>query len=106
MSVELRRSRMISFRLSPEEYDRFSKMCSGRGARSVSDMVRVALLNLIAEEQEFDPLALEVRDLRSQLKSVAGELERISDLLEGRKVSQAGDPNPFPIVTATPHTSQ
>jgi predicted DNA-binding protein len=90
MSIAFRKSRMISFRLSPDEYDRISKVCSERGARSVSDMVRVALLNLIAEERESDPLAFEVRDLRGQLKVMAHELDRLAQLVENRNAAKAG----------------
>ena len=81
---------MISFRLSPEEYDGFAKLCSERGVRRVSDMARIALQNLIAAERQPDPLSVEVRDLRSQLHAMANVLDRISHIVEGRNASKAG----------------
>ena len=84
MSVAFRRSRMISFRLSPEEYDRFAKMCSDRGVRSISDMARIALQKLIAGDAESDPISFEIGDLRSQLKMLSNNLERIAGIVEGR----------------------
>ena len=80
---------MISFRLSAEEYQRFAKLCSDRGVRSLSDMARVALQSLVAAGVESDPLAMEVQDLRSQLKAVANEVDRIAGLVENRKSSKA-----------------
>jgi hypothetical protein len=89
MSIALRRSRMISFRLSPEEYERFTKLCSERGVRSVSDMARIALQKLVAGDTESDPISFEVRDLRSQIKAMANELERLAAIVERRNASKA-----------------
>lgn len=80
---------MISFRMSPEEYEGFAQACAERGMGSISDMARVALQNLIAMDQEVDPLAVEVRDLRSQLIAMTHELERIAQVVEDRKAAQA-----------------
>jgi ribbon-helix-helix CopG family protein len=41
------RSRMISFRLTDEEYDRFRRLCVSRGLRNVSELVRTAVNQLI-----------------------------------------------------------
>jgi hypothetical protein len=90
MSIAFRRNRMISFRLSPEEYERFAKMCSERGVRSISDMARIALQKLVAGDAESDPISFEVRDLRSQIKTMANEVERLAEIVDGRKASKAG----------------
>lgn len=90
MNVTFRKSRTISLRLAPEEYERFSKMCSDRGVRSLSDMARIAFKNLIAANHESDPLTFEVRDLRSQLKTIANELDRISEIIDGRRAPKVG----------------
>lgn len=89
MSVALRRSRTISFRMSPEEYEGFAQLCYDRGVSSISDMARIALYNFIATDRGVDPLAVEVRDLRSQLKAMTNELERIAEVVEARKASKA-----------------
>ena len=81
---------MISFRLSPAEYDRFANMCSERGVRSISDMARIALQKLVAGDDESDPISFEVRHLRNQVRTIANELERLAEIVEGRKASNAG----------------
>jgi hypothetical protein len=82
MSVAIRRSRMISFRLSSEEYTKFARMC---GVRSMSDMARIALRKAVADSH---PLSFEVRDLRRQIETTARELERIAELVECRNISK------------------
>jgi hypothetical protein len=85
MSVDFRRNRMISFRLTHDDYDRFAKMCSERGVRSISDMARTALQRLVAEDDESDPVSFQVRALRGQVKTLAHEVERLAETVEGRK---------------------
>ncbi len=80
---------MISFRLSPEEYDRFLKLCSDRGVRSISDMARIALQKLVAGDADSDPVSFEVSDLRTQIKTMANEVERLAEIVEGRKAKKA-----------------
>jgi hypothetical protein len=89
MSVEFRRSRMISFRLSHEDYERFARMCSDRGVRSISDMARIALQKLVAGDAELDPVFFQVHDLRNRIKIVANEVERLAEVVEGRKAMKA-----------------
>lgn len=89
MSVAFRKSRMISFRLSDQEYETLARICAERGMRSISDMARIALQHLAADGIESDPLTFEVRDLRCNLKILAQELERLSEIVEGRKYSKA-----------------
>jgi hypothetical protein len=88
-SAEFRRSRMISFRLSPEDYGRFARMCAKRGVGSISDMARLALQKLVAEDADSDPVSFELRDLRTRVKAVASEVERLAEIVEGRKAMKA-----------------
>lgn len=69
---------MISFRLTPVEYQRFQAMCVAQQVPSVSDLARTAVQKLIAAENQADPLAFEVRDLREQVRSLSLALDRIS----------------------------
>jgi hypothetical protein len=81
---------MISFRLSPDEYERFTKLCSDRGVRSVSRMARIALQKLVAEDIDSDPISFEVRNLRSQFDQLANELNRLTEIVEHGKTFRAG----------------
>lgn len=84
MGLALRKSKMVSFRLSQEEYQRFRALCAAQGVRSLSDLARTAMQKLVAAESRADPLSLEVQDLRSQVRSLSLELERISEAVEAR----------------------
>jgi len=46
MPVLKRRSRIVSFRLSQEEYDALKDTCLAEGARSISDFARSAACRL------------------------------------------------------------
>ena len=85
MALALRKSKMLSFRLSLEEYQRFRALCDSQGVRSLSDLARMAMQKLIAAESNADPLSLEVQDLRTQVQSISQELERLSEAVEARR---------------------
>ena len=86
MSLAFRKSKMISFRLSPDEFQRIKELCATHGLRSISDLARVALLKLIASENGANPLAYEVLDLRRQVRSISVALDRLSEVVN------SGDP--------------
>jgi hypothetical protein len=85
MSLMIRRSKMISFRLSPEEYQTLHEACMERGVRSISDLARTAMQRLIAPDGQTDPLSREVRDLQDRVRTISFELNRISALVEARQ---------------------
>jgi len=84
MMGSFRRNKMVSFRLSLEEYARFQTVCEARGIRSLSDLARTAMLSMAASQDSPDPLWLEVGALRNQLSSLSRELDRVSKVLEAR----------------------
>ena len=91
MAVLRPRSRLVYFRVSEEEYDLFAGMCQSEGARSISDLARLALQHLaqhraISPESRRDvrPVTCEtvllmnealseLRQIRERLNSVAPE---------------------------------
>jgi hypothetical protein len=85
-----RKTRMISVRLSPGEYETLAKLCPELGVRGISDIARIALQQLAAKSGGSDPLAFEVRDIRSQLKVMVDEVDRIADIVETRTAVKAG----------------
>lgn len=76
---------MVSFRLSPEEYDTFRTLCSSHGVRSLSDLARTAMQKLAASKHQVDPLWFEVGTLRDQIQSLSREVDRLSHALETRE---------------------
>jgi hypothetical protein len=77
------KSRMVSFRLTADEYDRFRELCSTCGTRSVSELARAAINSLLKEPAQVPREALESR---------VAELEGRVNLLraEFRKLRQGG----------------
>jgi len=85
MSLEARsrieaRSRMISFRLSAEEYERFRDLCFAQGANTVSEMARAAINLLLQEPSRASRQTLESRvaQLEGQISSLCLEIKRLS----------------------------
>jgi hypothetical protein len=73
------RTRMISFRLTAEEYDRFRELCSTCGTRSVSELARAAINSMLNEpggvhrdalEHRVAELEVRVNTLRSELRNL------------------------------------
>jgi hypothetical protein len=92
LAILKRRSRMISFRLSEDEYASLRSVCESEGARSVSDLARDAVHRLISKgsdttyehvlrtlEGRVDILDLRVRQLSEALGEPATEAMRHSN---------------------------
>ena len=76
---------MISFRLSPEEYHRLRETCELQGIRSLSDLARTAMQELIASGWQPVPLSDEVRDLRDRVRTLSLQMDRLSTLVHSRQ---------------------
>lgn len=74
------RSRMISFRLTAEEYDKFRELCFTQGVRSVSEMARAAMHLLVQQPARLPQEALESRvaELEGRLHMLALEMKKLS----------------------------
>lgn len=79
-----RKSKMISFRLSGEEFRRLQGACSKTGARSVSELARAAMQRIILED-DFQPGSAESElfELKMKFTVLAAEVERLSRLVKG-----------------------
>jgi len=75
------RSKMISFRLSAEEYEHFRELCYSQGIRSVSELARAAVNRLARDPDPVhasgEALETRVTNLEAQLQTLALELRRI-----------------------------
>lgn len=74
------RSRMISFRLTAEEYDKFRELCFTQGVRSVSEMARAAMHLLVQQPARLPQEALESRvaELEGRLHMLALEMKKLT----------------------------
>lgn len=73
------RSRMISFRLTAEEYDRFHELCATCGTRSVSELARAAINSLLKHPAQVPEEALESRvaELEGRVNMLRSEFRKL-----------------------------
>ena len=77
------KSKMVSFRLSDEEYTRMRQYCILIGVRSLSEMARVAMERLIdTQNANGDAIHEQVRNLRNRIRDLSSEVERIGHIVE------------------------
>ena len=88
MTVLKPRSRMISVRLSEEEYTALRDLCSLTGARSVSDITRDAMRVLLSgpsrETVLGDPMGawhIHMRSLEERIEQLASEITTLKSNL-------------------------
>jgi hypothetical protein len=88
MTVLKRRSRMVSFRLSEQEYESLLTLCSSRGARSLSDLARDAMQALLHDGQG-DGLPSLVHQLRTRMDDLDLQVKQLTQLLAAQKSASA-----------------
>jgi hypothetical protein len=78
MNVLKPRSRMISIRLSDQEYDDLKNRCVARGARSLSDLARAAMNDLLNGTAGDLALSSRVEDVCEQMRVLHQKLDEIA----------------------------
>ncbi len=78
-----RSSRLVWFRVSPEEFDCISQFCEASGRRTVSEVCRSALwwFMRVDEDRARGPLAEEVHALRTDVQELSDSVGRLNLLL-------------------------
>ena len=86
MAVLKRRSRIVSFRLSPEEYEAMRERCITEGARSISDFARASACRSLAPRdslQKGQVSEATIRLLRARVDELEREVRRLSQFMDG-----------------------
>ena len=95
MAVLRRRSRNVSFRLSPEEYEALRERCITEGVRSISEYARVSACRSSSqvELQRKDlETEMKIQMLREWVTDLDREVRRLSQILDtARLLSQAAN---------------
>lgn len=74
-----RRSRVVSIRLSDEEYDQLRSLCANQGADSISELARAALKLLVVEHQSRGPaMETRVNEIDVRIDLLNREVARLS----------------------------
>ena len=83
MAVLRSRSRLVTFRLDPEEYAALRRVCISTGARSMSEFAREAvLMNVDAGTGAKATLGGDLVTLTSRLQELARQLKSTDALIE------------------------
>lgn len=80
MTVLKPRSRIISVRLSEEEYAALRKRCDVTSARSVSDLTRDAMKAILTGSSRDKSLAAWIEEFSTQMRKIDQRMERIERL--------------------------
>jgi len=89
MGVLKRRNRLISFRLSDDEYQSLLQSTAAKGARSISDFSRTALCRALNENlnpsnaQTEEPFSSHVRELIKSMQELGNVITKLSGQIEG-----------------------
>ena len=92
MGVLKRRTRLISFRLSDEEYQELVKITSSQNARSISDFSRTALCQALKGNLSHSNLEPDggfpsyVRDLIRSMQELGSFISKLSGQIERESV--------------------
>jgi Arc/MetJ-type ribon-helix-helix transcriptional regulator len=90
MAVLKPRSRMISVRLSEDEYAALRRLCQNTGARSVSDLTRDAMRGLLENGTREEALGSRMEEFRAQMKSLDHRIESLAAEVAAFKSSGVG----------------
>ena len=82
-----RRSRIVSFRLSDEEYDSLKNVSATRGARSVSEFTRSVACNTHGDEPE--KLERTLRVLNERMEILDKRLRVLTEALEKKAAEES-----------------
>lgn len=82
-----KRSRIVSFRLSDEEYDSLKNVTESRGARSVSEFTRSVACNIDAQVPE--KLGDSLRMLNARMEQLVHQIETLAEALETKNAANS-----------------
>jgi hypothetical protein len=83
---------MISFRLTPEEHDRFRALCSTHGLPSISEMARAAINLMFAEPVHRRSVESRLTDLEDRVCSLTVQLQKLAR----EPLPRSNQPRPSP----------
>ncbi len=78
MTVLKPRNRMISIRLSEEEYLALKRICTVTGARSVSDLTRDAMRVLLNGSNRDAGGGININDFRTEIRNLNKKVEELA----------------------------
>ncbi len=84
-----RRSRIVSFRLSDEEYKSLKNVTASRGARSVSEFTRSVACNVGTNGNGSENLGDSLRTLNARMEALVHKIETLTEALEEKNATNS-----------------
>jgi ABC-type phosphate transport system auxiliary subunit len=88
MAIIRKRNRLVYFRVSELEFDRFNDLCQRVGACNLSELARCALHRML-DDHSLEELSVDLQALQDQVTAVDGKLQQLVAIL--RKYSVLRD---------------
>ena len=91
MSVLSRRSRLVNFRLTHDEYQRLLTACSTSGARSLSDYARTAVLRCASSQNNSgatNSFGERLLTLDQKVSDLEGHVQQLTELFHSLKAGE------------------
>jgi hypothetical protein len=94
MSVLKPRNRVLYFRVSEDEFQRFNHICEVLGARSISDLARSAVQNMIQDGHSGneDPVSKKLTTLETMIRDLHSKLHQLTQTLGGPDSREVASP--------------
>jgi hypothetical protein len=85
------RKKVISIRLSDEEFEQLQDLCTVRGIENISDLARTALKHLLTHERTNGKAAMEYRvnEMHYRVSVLDREVARISTMMGLARIEEA-----------------
>jgi len=84
MAVLSPRNRLVYFRISEEEFQRFSQLCLSEGARSLSELARCAVQRIIdsSASSPDDPVNVRLKRLDGLIEELEIRTRQLNELVD------------------------
>ncbi|HCC56963.1 MAG TPA: hypothetical protein DEQ47_06795 [Solibacterales bacterium] len=89
MAFHKPRTRLVNFRLTEEEYETLKSAAENRGARSISDFARAAILSSVATQDSGASHGQGLTGIDRKLEEINVAVERLAGMLAMRMTSNA-----------------
>jgi hypothetical protein len=91
MTLIRSRTKVVYFRVSEAEFERYMAFCRTQGVRSISDLARSGLETLVAADREYalSGLTERVAALSGLIAKLSGTIQALTDCVRQPKVDVA-----------------
>lgn len=91
MNLTRSRTKVVYFRVSEAEFERYMSFCRSQGVRSISDLARSGLETLVAEDRGYtlSGLTERVTALSGLIAGLSGTIQGLTEMVGNKKAAGA-----------------